>query len=285
MQPQELAHSENTHSVDRKDDPTPTHPRWARSKTAAHWLGAIALLTLSASCTNAGGPVIPLTPFFKFAPELSRAQLDIQVTPEVTPGTFKVKGTATLPEKTQMRVVAARYLQPNSPAARILNPKPTFSILDYRTAEIVEGQWQANLNLWQVSPDGRFREYWQQDAAWQGLPLKPDPDVVFLATPMPISKTDLLQQLEEEVAKRGKLLDSSQVRVLPDGQRYIQTSKTMEVALPTGSTTPPGIRPEEIHGGWGYRFLIPPEPINPTSVELPKHRRTNAAPVPEEFMR
>jgi hypothetical protein len=245
----------------------------------------VALLALSAGCTDLGNSPIPLTPFFQFTPELSRIQLNMQVIPESTSGAFKVKGTATLPEKTQMRVVAARYLRPNSPSARVLNPKPTFSILDYKTAEIVQGQWQVDLNLWQVAPNGRFHEYWQQDTVWQGLSLKPEPDVVFLATPMPLSDTDLLQQLEDALAKRGKLLDSSQVRVLPDGQRYIQTSQTVAIALPTGSTTPPSVRPEDIHGGWGYRFLIPPEPRNPTSVELPEHRRTNAAPTPEEFLR
>lgn len=239
-----------------------------------------ALLLASTGCTQ-----VPSLGNWLATSRLPPAELDMQVTPANAPGVYTIVGKTSLPDQAQMRVLAVRYLHPDHPGAQALNPKPTYSILDYQTAEVNQGKWQTTVNLWQVAKNGRYQETWQMDNASLGAALKPDSKVVFLATLMPGSQADLLQQLEKALEKQGKTLDSRQVRTAPDGQRYLQTSQTVAISLPSGSTTPPPVRSEDINGGWGNRFVIPPEPKNPNRVELPKERRTSAPMTAAEFLR
>jgi hypothetical protein len=248
------------------------------------YLGLTAVLSLGlSSCMPA-----PLELLWRNA-AVNKAKLQLQVTPAATPGTYTVVGQTDLPDKTSLRIAAVRYLYPTNPASQKLNAKPTYAILAYQTARVQQGQWQANLTLWQAATDGRYQESWQFDPPALGqtavaLEVKPAPEVTFVVSPAPGDKADPIQQLEQQLKTQGKVLASELVRRNEDGDRYVQASQTLAISLPTGSTTPPAPRPDDINGGWGRRYLFPPEPQNPYLLEFPKHRRTDAPAKPQEFM-
>ena len=201
------------------------------------------------------------------------------------PGIYAIAGKTNLPEKSQVTVAALRYLYPATQASKNFNPNPTYAVLAYQPAEVKDGMWQTRLNLWETALDGRFQEAWQLDQKKLGLTIKPSDEVVFVATLAPLNGSDQLQQLENQLAKQHIQLSRRLVHGTADGQQYLQVGQAMAIALPTGATTPLSLRPEELNGGWGNRFLIPPEPQNPIKLELPKDRRTNAPPTAEEFLR
>lgn len=244
---------------------------------AKNLVGAVLLATLLSSCSA----ILLLKP----SSRLSSANLDFKVAPSSSPGTYSISGNTDLPEGSQVRVAALRYLHADSQASRDLNPKPTYAILAYQTAEVQQGKWQANLNLWKVAQDGKFQETWQLEQPQLKMTFKPDSEVVFVATNAIESRADLVQRLDQQLKKQGKTLENGLVLTLPENQRYIRASQLLAIALPTGSTTPPGIRPEDINGGWGNRFLMPEESQNPIKLEMPENRRTNALPSPQEFLR
>lgn len=212
----------------------------------------------------------------------SEVNLGMQVTSTARPGVYTVAGKADLPEGTPLTVLAVRYLNPADPASVRLDPEPTYSILAYQSAAVKQGQWQTQLNLWQVADDGRFQETWQLEQARLNMSLKPEADVIFLTTLTPIEE---LAHLEQELAKRGIRLPSDSILSTTEGFRYAQVEQVMAVALPTGRTTPPAPRPEDDNDGWGDRYIIPQEPPNPTNLEFPNTRTTNAPPAPQEFLR
>ncbi len=213
---------------------------------------------------------------------LSNADLQIQVLPSNTPGEYAIQGNTDLPNQSQIRVAAIRYLYP---ASQALHSKPTYSILAYQTAKVTQGKWQATLNLWQVAPDGQFQEAWQGLRSDLNLAVNPASEVVFLATLPPGDKADQLRQIEQQLEKQGKALNSQLVQSTTDGDRYLQAAQKLAIALPTSKTTPPPSKPEDINGGWGNRFLMPPEPENPYQLKLPENHRTNARPSLSEFLR
>ncbi len=213
------------------------------------------------------------------------AILQFHVSPSSDPGVYTISGSTDFPKQSEIRIAAVRYLRPTQSTSLARTPKPTYSVLAYQTATVSKGKWQTNLNLWQVAKDGRFQEAWQLNQKELKLLVKPAPDVVFLATLAPGDKTDQVQQLEQQLNKAGKSLGSELVSSTADGQRYVRVSHRLDVALPMGGTTPPPIKPSDINGGWGNRFLIPPEPPIPYTLEFPKNRRTNAPAAAEEFLR
>jgi hypothetical protein len=216
-------------------------------------------------------------PFSRWA----QINLDMQVTATEPPGVYAIAGSANLPDQTQITVLAVRYLHPIAPTVS-LNTNLTYSILDYQSTQIMQKRWQVNLNLWKVARNGQFQEGWQSEQQQLGLNLASEADVIFLATLAPI---DQLPQLEQQLATRQMRLARGVIRSALDGQRYAQVNRLVSVALPTDKTNPPLLRPEDLNGGWGDRYLIPPESPNPVNLEQPNHRRTNAPPASEEFMR
>ena len=245
---------------------------WTTS-LAKSWLGIALVLFLSTGCSR-----------LLQAKPLQDINLKFTVE-EQLPGVYSLAGKTNLPEKSQVMVAAIRYLYPATQASRNFNPNPTYTVLAYQPAEVNSGQWQTRLNLWETALDGRFQEAWQLDQAKLKLALKPSEAVVFLATLAPVDGSDQLQQLENQLAKQKIQLSRQLVHGTADGQQYIQVSQTVAIALPTGSTTAPSLRPDEINGGWGNRFLIPLEPQNPIKLERPKERRTNAPATVEEFLK
>lgn len=211
----------------------------------------------------------------------SDANFQIRVTPSSQKGVYTVTGSTNLPNESRIGVAAIRYLRQDKVLSSSQSPSLTYSILAYQDVEINDGKWQVNLNLWKVAPDGQYKEAWQIEQAKLGLTFTPETEVTFLAT---VAPTDSLSELEKQLEKQGIKLVSSVVRNTSEGERYVQASQVLPVALPTGSTTPPPQRPEDLNGGWGPRYLLLPEPPNINNYEKPKNRRTNAPLSPTEFM-
>jgi hypothetical protein len=203
------------------------------------------------------------------------------VTPSGSSGVYTVAGSTNLPDQSRITVAAIRYLRPDKPLSQSLSLSPTYSILAYQDVKINKGKWQTTLNLWKVAPGGQFQEVWQLDQSKLGLSLAPEAEVTFLAT---VDPTDSLSELERKLEKQGIKLASSVVRNTSEGERYVQASQVLPIGLPTGQTTPPPQRPEDINGGWGPRFLLIPEPPNINNYEKPSKRRTDAPLSPAEFL-
>jgi hypothetical protein len=237
------------------------------------------LLILSAGCSQAPSAVRQLPALL---PNLaSDANFQIRVTPSPQKGVYTVAGRTNLPNESRITVAAIRYLNPKQPPALGVSPKPTFSILAYQDVKVNQGKWQTTLNLWKTAPNGRFQETWQLEQSKLGLTFEPEPDVLFLAT---VDPTDSFSELEKQLEKQGIELVSNVVRNTAEGDRYVQASQVLPVALATGQTTPPKQRPEDINGGWGPRYLLLPEPPNINKLPRPDKRRIDAPLSPEEFM-
>lgn len=151
-------------------------------------------------------------------------------------GTYAIAGTTSLPDKTKITVSAVRYLIEG------INPETSsetdipYAILDRQVAEVEQGNWQADLNLWQIAPDGRFQEAWQLSQQDAEVIFNPDANVTFLATFDPVNQPE---NFKEEVERQDTSLQAALARFTPDGELYLQSGKTMAIALPTGQTTPP----------------------------------------------
>ena len=215
-------------------------------------------------------------------PNLSaNADFKIQVTPSNRPGVYTVSGKTNLPDKSRITVAAIRFLKPDDLRVEKLAPNQTYSILAYQDIKVNQGAWQTTLNLWKVAPSGQFQEAWQLEQSQLGLSMASERDVTFLAT---VAPTGSLSELESQLDKQGVKLVSNLVRNTVDGERYIQASQVLGIALPTGQTNPPQLKPEDINGGWGNRFLLIPEPPNINNYEKPDKRRTTAPLSPSEFL-
>ena len=228
--------------------------------------GITLVLALSSSCAT-----------LRLPGSQESASLNVQTVEAGSKGVYQLSGKTNLPDRTRVAIAAVRYLYPPDQKATATT---SYSILDYQETEVSQGQWQANLNLWQVATDGTYQEAWQRQQKKLQVPVRPAPDVVFLATLAPASLPDL----EERLFNLQLRLDQD-VRTTQEGDRYVQVSQIQPVDLPTGKTNPPPIRPEDINGGWGRRYLILPEPPNTIQLQRPSERQTNAPMTPDEFLR
>ena len=237
------------------------------------------LLILSTGCSQLPSAVRQLPALI---PGLStNANFQLRVSPSGNSGTYTVTGSTNLPDESRITVAAIRYLRLDKQPTKSFSPNQTYSILAYQDVKVNKGKWQTTLNLWKVAPNGQFQEAWQLEQSKLGLSLEPENDVTFLAT---VAPTDSLSKLEQLLQKQGIKLASTLVRNTSDGERYVQASQLLPIALPTGQTTPPPQRPEDLNGGWGPRYLLIPEPPNTNNFEQPSKRRTNAPLSPTELL-
>lgn len=214
------------------------------------------------------------------------------VQPVSSKGVYNVVGSTNLPESSKITVAAVRYLRPVSGQAEALLNSDTNtnrSILARQIVEVKQGQWEAALNLWQVSPDGTFQEVWQANPAQ--IRLFPEGDVKFVAIFDPASQWEQSdnqnsQKLKSQNQQLEKL-ESKLIRFTNEGEKYLQVSQTLIIPLPTGKTIPPRPQPEDLNGGWGNRYQIPPQSVASKTTLLPqvKNRQTNAYVTPSEFLR
>lgn len=208
-----------------------------------------------------------------------QVQLEIKsVEPTGSNGVYNVTGSTNLPDSSQIAVAAVRYLLPTGgQQAGVLNDEANNNrpILARQIVEVKQGQWQADLNLWQVAPDGRFQEVWQ---AYQAqMKLRPDSNVTFIATFEPAS----------QLKKSNLQLEGKQLRFTNEGEIYVQALQTMPISLPAGKTTPPRPLPEDLNLILGNQTPVqaPILTSNTSFLRSAKFRQTNAPLKASEFLR
>jgi hypothetical protein len=191
---------------------------------------------LSFGCTTAPAP---------------RATLDIQVQPGGRSGLYAASGTTNLPDQSRLIVMAIRPLRSASQLNQAENKdgESNYAILDRRAVEVKQGQWQTNLNLWQVAPNGQFQESWQLNQAKLGTNFTPSSEVTFVATFDPVNQSPAIEPQINQALE----IESPVVRFTNDGERYLQASETVSLSLPTGKTTPPALTATDLNHGWGDR--------------------------------
>ncbi len=219
-----------------------------------------------------------------------QAQLEIKnLQPAQSNGVYTVAGDTNLPESSRITIAAVRYLHsPEGRSGRSLNTEANTkrSILDRKIVEVKQSKWQAELNLWQVAPNGNFQEVWQANQA--SIKLTPDSDVTFMAIFDPASQWERTDKRKvEEPDRKNQPIEGKLLRFTNEGEKYVQVSQTIPVSLPGGKTIPPRPQAEDLNGGWGNRYQIRPEPLTSSATVLPpvKFRQTNAPLSPSEFLR
>lgn len=244
-----------------------------RSRTATI-LGFACLAAIASGCSE--NPISLRSPS-----TLETANLTVQVQPQSAPGKFAVSGSADLPQGTELTIIAVRQLQLQNVPLVATEAPPTYSILDYETVTLSGDRWQTTLNLWQVAPDGRYREAWQLQAPELNLAVDAKADVFFLATLAPFND---LAAIEQQLNAENQRFDRQFIQTTSEGNRYLQTGQSLPVALPTGKTDSIAEREEDLNGGWGNRFLELPDLPNERVLAFPDQRQTDAPVRPEEFI-
>ena len=203
---------------------------------------------------------------FNRTSEPAAPQLEIErVDPFGQPGGYKITGRTNLPDQTQITVSAIRYLPAGEQSTSF--GTDSYSVLARQFAPVEQGTWAATLTLWQIAPDGKFQEAWQLNQGSLGVQVQPDPNVTFLVTLDPASQPNTLQ---DQLESQGEALGGSLVQFNADGELYLQASKTMMIALPTGGTTPPEPVSNEVTTAprSGVTSASPPE-LGPTQTDTP----------------
>ena len=194
-------------------------------------------------------------------------------------GEFALAGTTNLPNNTQLTAIALRPLIPEGATP---GDKPLYSVLDYRPVTVANGQWSAQLNLWQVATDGRYQEPWQAEAKALNLAAQPSETVQFAIT---LAPHHLAAALSGRQAQGEQRRLAGVLRVTPAGEPFLWADQTLTVGLPSGQTTPPLDLLARTNGGWGDRYLLVPEPPLPYTLAPADERQTTAPLTPGEWLR
>ncbi|PAX45758.1 hypothetical protein [Brunnivagina elsteri] len=208
-------------------------------------------------------------------------------------GQYKVIGSTNLPKASRIAIAAVRYLRPANEEQTIdsnTDININRSILDRQVIKVNDkGEWEANLNIWQVTPNGSYQEVWQVNQAQ--TTLTPESDVTFTATFDPGSQANITEKPSNEKIQESQPqiqeLEGKSLRFSDNGEKYVQASLSQSVSLPIAKTTPPQQQAEDINGGWGDRYIIKPEAIASGSAPAPPTKsRQNTAPLKaSEFLR
>ena len=158
----------------------------------------------------------------------------IQVTSK--PGSYTITGDTSLPEGSKVTVSAVRYLNGGVELVIDSSSDVPYAILDRQLAVVNQGTWQTTLNIWQTASDGRYQEPWQLSQTEAGVIFEPDPDITFMATFDPVNQPE---GFKIQVEGQDEALQAALARFTTDGELYLQSSKTLSVALPTGKTSAP----------------------------------------------
>ncbi|MBW4666341.1 MAG: hypothetical protein KME60_02570 [Cyanomargarita calcarea GSE-NOS-MK-12-04C] len=221
------------------------------------------------------------------------ALLEIKsVQPSQSNGGYNIVGSTNLPESSKITVTAVRYLRPTDESIGTSSSDTNInrSILARKFVEVKQGQWQAeNLNISQVASDGSIQEPWQADP--EQKKLTPEGGVMFIATYDPASQSLALNKPEnkeksQELQPEFQNLEGKLVRFTNEGEKFVQASQIVAIALPTGKTSP-NSQAEDFNGGWGNRSQIKPQPLGSGSflVAPAKSRQTNAPLSALQFLR
>jgi hypothetical protein len=220
---------------------------------------------------------------------LDEALLEIKsVEPAQNNGGYNIVGSTNLPEFSRITVTAVRYLRPTDESTETSSTDTNInrSILARKLVEVKQGQWQAeNLNTSQVARDGSIQEPWQADT--RQSKLIPENEVMFIATYDSASQSLALNKQEsEELKPEYRKLEGKLVRFTNEGEKFVQASQTVAIALPTGKTSP-NSQAEDFNGGWGNRYQIKPQSLASGSflIAPAKSRQTNAPLSASQFLR
>lgn len=233
------------------------------------------LLSISMGCRQVEMP--------EFTVGTTARDLDItmQVERVGDSGAYNVTGRTNLPDNTDLTIAAVRYLNPAQPVTGNANAAPTYAILDYQSTTVADGQWRTTLGLWEIAPDGVYRESWQRDQTRTKLQVNPEPDVHFLVT---LAAPDQLEAVAQQLTEAGLEFPTSMLRTTAEGIPYLQMQQTLAIALPSGSTTPPELTAQDINGGWGERYLLVAEPPLPYTLKPTDERQTDSPATFGEYM-
>jgi hypothetical protein len=204
-------------------------------------------------------------------------------------GMYTVSGETNLPESSQVAITAVRYLGDNAGQATGSDLNADRSILDRNIVEVKQGKWETSLNIWQVAPDGSYKEIWQKNSL--SSKQVPQNEVIFTATFDPQSQVARTQKQENQTsideAPEVQSLEGKSLRFTNQGERYVQASFSQAIPLPAGKTVPPQQLAEDINDGWGNRHIIQPETIATTFTppQVSKSRQTTAPLSTSEFLR
>jgi len=218
----------------------------------------------------------------------NEVQLEIQsIQRENGKGLYKVVGNTNLPESSRIAITAVRYLRPTTTNAEQIvgdnHGNINRSILARQIVEVKQGKWEADLNLWQVSPNGNFQEVWQSNQYYKKL--TPESEVSFIATFNPVGQ---LPSSNKENSQKPTFqeLEGKSLRFSNEGEKYVQASQYRSVSLPVGKTTPTQ-QAEEFNNGWGNRYQLKAQSKDSTSSlpTLGKSQQTNAPLMNSQFLR
>jgi hypothetical protein len=222
--------------------------------------------------------------------ETKNVELEIKnIESSSSSGEYAVAGSTNLPESSQVTVTAVRYLHQNNESVNASvesEENINRTILARQIVEVKQGQWQANLNLWQVDVDGNYQEVWQSNEAQ--IKLQPRAGVSFIATYEPLSQW---RQFKKEKLKEKKVelgqLDGKLVRFTKEGEEYVQASQTIAIALPKAKTSSSLSKKEDIKKVESNKEQIAYIPVN-YATALGSKVNTNKATVPlrsDDFLR
>jgi hypothetical protein len=198
----------------------------------------------------------------------TQVELSLKVAPAGRAGEYQVTGATNLPDASRLAIASTRSLHPDQARSQSTSTSGNYAILARQTTEVAQGKWQTTLNLWQVAPNGDYRESWQQHQIQVGRIQQPSEQVTFLAIFEPDDQSESVrQQLEQKNFSFGSPLS----RVTAEGERYFQASQIVPVRLPSGKTTPPTTTASDKNGGWGDRDSMTADPskADPSKAEKP----------------
>lgn len=202
------------------------------------------------------------------------AEMDFTVEPGGRNYTYEIEGTANFPNQTELNLLAMRQLAPQDEA---VEPRPTYSILDYQVVRVQNGRWQGELTLKQVAADGSRKETWQLDQSDLNMDVAPMDEVIVTATYTPL---DQLTTLERILAQQGLKVSPDLLQTTLEGRRYLEITKVLDIPVDNQISA----RPKPYNDGWGTRHILIEEPPMPYQVEFPKERQTNRPAEPNEFL-
>jgi hypothetical protein len=209
----------------------------------------------------------------------------LQVQPTNRPGVYSVVGSANFPDQTQLTVAAVRLLS-DAQSSNHKHAKLSYELLDRQFTTIERGNWRASLNLWQVAPSGDFQEPWQISQPYLSREFQASPQVTFTATFDPVRYPNNFQRQIEEGDR--PLVRPSLAQYNADGEVYLQASKTLAIALPTGRTTPLDASTSIVRTPDSSTTSPSPLPVSLSSdisESSSAQSRTDAPLTPQEFLR
>ncbi|WP_190488093.1 hypothetical protein [Pseudanabaena sp. FACHB-2040] len=130
-----------------------------------------------------------------------------------------------------MSVSAIRNFDPGTLAGDGESEATQFVILDRQFAQVENGTWQTALNLWQVAPDGRYRENWQLDRPIPPAGASPSSTITFLVA---LEPSAFSRSVDRRAVATLDEPGNTLLSFTSSGEPYLQVSQAIAVALPTG---------------------------------------------------